>query len=49
MLLLFTLSALDSCGNVSYGTRAGVDVTWGPNGPKLRPHINLNVYNGGRL
>ena len=38
-----------SCANARWGTDAGLNVTWGPNGPRVRPHIDFDIYNGGRL
>lgn len=46
LLLLLTLS---NCSNMRYGTNAGVNVTWGPHGPKVRPHVDFDIYNGGRF
>lgn len=47
--IFIMLLSFYSCTNTRYGTRAGVNVTWGPNGPKVRPHIDINLFNGGRL
>ena len=41
--------ALESCANARWGTNAGVNVEWGPHGPRVRPHVDFDVYNGGRL
>jgi hypothetical protein len=50
LVIVFTaLLAFNSCSNARFGTRAGVNVTWGPHGPKLRPHVDFDVFNGGRL
>ena len=50
ILSLIILSiVLESCSSARWGTNAGVNVTWGPNGPKVKPHVDLNIYNGGRL
>ncbi|WP_146090743.1 hypothetical protein [Aureitalea marina] len=43
------LLVFNNCSNTRYGTKAGVNVTWGPHGPKVRPHIDFDIYNGGRL
>ena len=48
-VIFFSSIVFNGCSNASYGTRAGVNVTWGPNGPKVRPHIDFDVFNGGRL
>ncbi len=39
--------SLHSC-NAQFRTSAGVDVNWGPNGPRVHPHLGIDVYNGGR-
>ena len=49
VIVFSALLAFSSCSNARYGTRAGVNVTWGPNGPKLRPHVDFDLFNGGRL
>jgi hypothetical protein len=50
LVIVFTaLLTFNSCSNARFGTRAGVNVTWGPHGPKLRPHVDFDVFNGGRL
>jgi len=49
LVCCFILVGLESCGNARWATNAGVNVTWGPNGPKVRPHIDFDIYNGGRL
>ncbi len=49
LVLSFLLIGLESCANARWGTNAGLNVTWGPNGPKVRPHVDLDLYNGGRL
>ncbi len=38
-----------SCANMHWGANAGVDVRFGPHGPRLDPHVNVNLYSGGRL
>ena len=45
----FLLIGLESCGSARWGTDAGVNVTWGPNGPRVRPHVDFDIYNGGRI
>jgi hypothetical protein len=42
------LSSLSGCGNLKLRTHAGIDINWGSNGPKVKPHIGVEVYNGGR-
>ena len=48
-LVLMSLESLYSCGNARWVTDAGLNVTWGPNGPRVRPHVDFDIYNGGRL
>ncbi len=49
MLVVFGAELLVSCGNARWGTDAGVNVTWGPNGPRVRPHVDFDLFNGGRI
>ncbi|GJM62861.1 hypothetical protein [Persicobacter diffluens] len=49
LLLWSSLLMMGSCMNPRLSTSAGVDVHWGPNGPQVRPHMNVGVYGGGRL
>lgn len=47
--LLFISSSIYSCANARVAAGAGVDVNFGPHGPRLNPHLDVSVYNGGRL
>ncbi len=50
LVIVFTaLLALNSCANARWGTNAGLNVEWGPHGPRVRPHVDFDVFNGGRL
>ena len=54
LVLIFAIGflvseALYSCANSRWATDAGLNVTWGPNGPRVRPHVDFDVFNGGRL
>jgi hypothetical protein len=52
ILLIIVLVSMDvfySCANSRWGTDAGLNVTWGPNGPRVRPHVDFDIYSGGRL
>ena len=40
---------VSACANMHWGASAGVDVRFGPNGPRLDPHVDVNLYSGGRL
>jgi predicted small secreted protein len=48
LVIAFSL-ALTSCANMRWGTNAGVDVSFGPNGPRVNPHVSLDLYSGGRM
>jgi len=49
-VLLFTMSAgLESCSNMRWGTNAGLDVRFGPGGPRIVPHFEIDLYSGGRF
>ena len=47
LVAIFAIS-LFSCANAKLRTHAGVDVVWGSHGPKVRPHMGVEVYNGGK-
>ncbi|WP_297097581.1 hypothetical protein [uncultured Draconibacterium sp.] len=49
LVILATGFAVSACSNMRWGANAGVDVRFGPNGPRLDPHVNLDLYSGGRL
>ena len=50
VLLLVAFSmALTGCANMRWGTNAGVDVNFGPHGPRVNPHVSLDLYSGGRF
>ncbi len=52
ILVLMVLAAgfaLSGCSNMRWGANAGVDVNFGPNGPRLDPHVSLDLYSGGRI
>jgi len=49
LLVLAASFALPACSNMRWGANAGVDVRFGPNGPRLDPHVGLDLYSGGRL
>ena len=46
IMLLFALYIMQACGSAY--TNVGVDMTFGPNGPQLNPHVGVNFYGGGR-
>jgi len=48
IILSLIVFSFMSCSNARIGTHAGVNVVWGSNGPKLKPHMGVDVYNGGR-
>lgn len=47
-VLMLIGAGFAGCGNSRWGTSAGVDVVWGPGGPRVQPNISMGVYNGGR-
>jgi predicted small secreted protein len=49
ILIIGASNVLFSCGNARWATGAGLDVDWGPNGPRVRPHMDFDIYNGGRI
>ena len=48
LVIAFSL-ALTGCANMRWGTNAGVDVNWGPNGPRVHPHVGVDLYSGGKF
>lgn len=49
LIILAAGMALSACSNLRWSADAGVDVRFGPHGPKLDPHVGVDVYSGGRL
>ncbi|GEM_PF-628695 len=49
LLVIAASFALSACANMRWGANAGVDIRFGPNGPKLNPHVDLDLYSGGKL
>ncbi|WP_274474347.1 hypothetical protein [Mangrovimonas aestuarii] len=46
--ILLAVFAISACANARWGTSAGVSVDFGPNGPRVRPHMDVGLYSGGR-
>ena len=46
---LFLVFSLVSCANARWASNVGVDVVWGPHGPKVVPNVSVDLYNGGSL
>ena len=49
LFAIFSLTLLSGCANARWGANAGVGVNWGPHGPTLHPHVDLDLYSGGKL
>jgi hypothetical protein len=49
VVILLGMDVFYSCSNARWGTDAGLSMTWGPNGPRVRPHVDFDIFNGGRL
>lgn len=52
LCLLIIMAAgitLAGCANMHWGANAGIDIRFGPNGPRVDPRVDLNLYSGGRL
>ena len=43
----FAASAMTSCSNMRLSSNAGVNVHFGPNGPKVDPYFNVGLHSGG--
>ncbi len=51
-LLSFVFTAfmiLESCAGTRVGAGVGVNVNFGPHGPRVSPSLDVHVYNGGRF
>ncbi len=47
-LILFTCLSFYNCEGTRVHTSVGVGVDFGPHGPRVRPNVNVSLYNGGR-
>ncbi|WP_137091405.1 hypothetical protein [Mangrovivirga cuniculi] len=47
--ILLLVFALSGCSNMRWGTSAGISMDFGPNGPRVRPHMDVDLYSGGRF
>jgi len=47
-MLLGALLFMESCSNAHWGTSMGVNMSFGPGGPRVSPSFNVGVYSGGR-
>lgn len=48
LILVWIMFFVAGCGNSRVGTSAGVDLVWGPNGPRVQPNLSVGLYGGGR-
>ncbi len=46
ILVLFLLYIAQACGSAH--TSVGLNMSFGPNGPYVSPHVGVNFYGGGR-
>ncbi len=49
LFVVISLAILAGCANMHWGANAGVNVNWGPNGPRVHPHVGVNLYSGGKV
>lgn len=47
-LLLFAGMTFSSCANMRMHTNAGVNVNFGPGGPRIDPYVNVGMSSSGR-
>ncbi len=45
--LLFLVFSLESCAGMQTYANAGVNVNFGPGGPRIDPYVNVGMYSGG--
>ena len=48
LTLISALTILESCSNAHWGTSMGMNMSFGPGGPRVTPSFNVGVYSGGR-
>ena len=48
LALISTLAIFESCSNAHWGTSMGMNMSFGPGGPRVTPSFNVGVYSGGR-
>ncbi len=48
-LIILASYMLQGCAGARVSGGVGVDMDFGPGGPRLHPTLNVGVYNGGRL
>ncbi len=46
--LVVCLPFLESCSNAHWSSSMGVNMQFGPGGPRVSPSFNVGVYSGGR-
>ncbi len=48
LLLIAAMGLMESCSNAHWGSSMGVNMSFGPGGPRVTPSFNVGVYSGGR-
>ncbi|MCA6074785.1 hypothetical protein [Fulvivirga sedimenti] len=48
LLMIAAIGTLESCSNAHWGTSMGMNMSFGPGGPRVTPSFNVGVYSGGR-
>ena len=46
VLIMFAFYIFTACGAAH--TNVGLNMSFGPNGPYISPHVGVNFYGGGR-
>jgi hypothetical protein len=46
VLIMFAFYLFTACGAAH--TNVGLNMSFGPNGPYITPHVGVNFYGGGR-
>ncbi len=48
-LVVISCIIMEGCANARVSGGVGVNVDFGPGGPRVHPSLNVDVYNGGHL
>ncbi len=49
LLVIFLFLFFTACSNMRWGTSVGMDVRFGPSGPRVVPNMSVDMYSGGRF
>ena len=49
LLAIILFRFFTACSNMRWGTSVGMDVRFGPSGPRVVPTMSVDMYSGGRF